>query len=354
MTTTIFLGAGASAAEGAPTQGGVFQRYLLKLLEPDEIAGLYTSPWYPQLAIPTFFRNMFGIDIYKTAPTSADFPTFEEALGVLELAISRGQGFGELSYRLGDRPTNYPTLHQMRSILIDALTSVLSDCLTSRIGVHEELCSQLRSRGLWDSVAFVTTNYDLFADNALKTARGSESIEYGCAFDEASALTLSDKPISLLKIHGSLDWLACQTCSTVVHAAEEDVRHLEHGLQCKTCRSFIHPLIVPPSFFKQMDNVVLSCVWRAFESLLRKTDHIVFCGYSLPDADIHVKYALKRREVISSNRLRITVVNEHQGKSDRDRQDEQFRFKRFLSAPVDYTVLSFEDFAACPEKIISV
>ena len=92
MTTTIFLGARASAAEGAPMQGAVFERYLPSLMDPDAVR-LAQTQWYPKRALPTFFRDMFAIDIHRTDPSTIEFPTFEEALGVLELAIARGERF---------------------------------------------------------------------------------------------------------------------------------------------------------------------------------------------------------------------------------------------------------------------
>jgi hypothetical protein len=61
------------------------------------------------------------------------------------------------------------------------------------------------------------------------------------------------------------------------------------------------PIIIPPSFFKAMSNYHLLRIWKKAETLLREAKQIIFCGYSFPDADLHIKYLLKRVEVNKSD-----------------------------------------------------
>jgi len=77
MKTAIFLGAGASAAEGAPIQSALFRKYFGSPRVQKH------SPMYRDLA--QFFKSIFNINL--AAPLKKiTFPTFEEALGVLDLA----------------------------------------------------------------------------------------------------------------------------------------------------------------------------------------------------------------------------------------------------------------------------
>jgi hypothetical protein len=113
------------------------------------------------------------------------------------------------------------------------------------------------------------------------------------------------------------------------------------------------PIIIPPTFYKDMSRVFLSVIWNKAENALRKVDHIIFCGYSFPDADMHIKYLIKRIQV---NRplpesLRFTVINYHQGKRPKQMTEEGDRYSRFLGSQATYKKYSFEDFAAAPEKL---
>ena len=348
----IFLGAGASASEGAPLQGGIFQYYFESLKNSDEIRVGQTQ-WHPEKAIPTFFDNVFGVDFGRNDPKTLTYPTFEEALGILDIAINRQESFGKFSYSLGDRPTNYPTIHQIRSILIDVLTLVLSECNVNRKGIHDELCRNLKSGGLLPDVLFATTNYDTFIDNGLKTIHKTTPVNYACNFDLDSYQSSTSESTTLLKIHGSLNWFFCKTCGAVIHVSDSEIYNLRFGKQCKQCNDFIHPLIVPPTFFKDMSHSVLSSVWHFFQNSLHDVSHIIFCGYSFPDADLHIKYALKHQELVFRKKIKVTVINEHKGKSKTARDEEFLRFERFFSSQVDYTTLSFEDFALSPEKVIT-
>ena len=85
---------------------------------------------------------------------------------------------------------------------------------------------------------------------------------------------------------------------------------------------------------------------------LRKVNHVIFCGYSFPDADIHIKYLLKRAQTNRDGELRITVINHFVGKKLKESEPEKERFQRFLGTAVNYTTMSFEEFSANPLAII--
>jgi len=83
-----------------------------------------------------------------------------------------------------------------------------------------------------------------------------------------------------------------------------------------------------------MSNFHLQQVWRHAERALISARKIVFCGYSLPDADLHIKYLLKRAEL---NRRRdppeVYVVNGNKRNKDEMRRylslwrDQNLHFK---------------------------
>jgi hypothetical protein len=73
----------------------------------------------------------------------------------------------------------------------------------------------------------------------------------------------------------------------------------------------------------------------------------VFCGYSLPDADLHIKYLLKRAELNRQGAPpEVYIVN---GRDEecrkRQREDERERYLRLWRDPslLHFKNLSFED-----------
>ncbi len=348
MRTIIFLGAGASAAEGAPLQGNVFRDYIKCVREdPDGIRRLDKNPYAPHIAVPSFLHDLFGVDTYRGMPDEMQFPTFEEALGVLDLARLRREGFGYYSYGSSDRPSSYPNVEQIRALLVEALTLTIARSFSTAPGVHLEFVRNIAAAWEYSDTTFVTTNYDTFIDCALASV--SSALDYAWTTEQFSQS--EQREYSLLKLHGSLDWLRCASCGKV-QRFPDSVGQMRFGTQCPMCQDFLRALVVPPTFYKELGVPVLSWVWGAFEAKLRDTDRIIFCGYSFPDADMHVKYAFKRREIVGRPRpLEVIVVNNHVGKSAGLVEEERQRFARFFKEGVRYTSISFEQFAHDPSIV---
>jgi len=103
-----------------------------------------------------------------------------------------------------------------------------------------------------------------------------------------------------------------------------------------------------------MSRVFLSRIWNKTEDALRDVDHVIFCGYSFPDADMHIKYLLKRMQTNRADpgSVRFTVVNHHKNppkKKKRDADAELERYIRFLGKGVTDSRSWFERFAKDPK-----
>ncbi|MGH7645349.1 MAG: hypothetical protein ACREMR_07155, partial [Gemmatimonadales bacterium] len=89
---------------------------------------------------------------------------------------------------------------------------------------------------------------------------------------------------------------------------------------------------------------------------LQECTHLVFCGYSLPDADMHVKYLVKTAQMNRgrmTEALLITLLNGYREKPESNSQEEFDRYARlFGPETVSDSRLSFEDFAADPGVIL--
>jgi len=347
----IILGAGASAADGAPLQAGLFRKYA-EFLRGQENAPVHDSR---ETELRTLFSLLWGVNIDRADLEREHFPTFEEVLGLLELANLRGEffkGFGGL----------YPEAtrgQEMRAHLLYLIAVVLDKSLRQNSEHHATLVRKLMDLDWMNNTNFVSINYDLLIDNALRQEMVAEP-DYSVSFRSQPGAITGNEPLycpKLLKIHGSLNWLFCPTCSALdCFPGEKIVAEIANDpmrITCDICTEPRVPIIVPPTFFKVMSNFYLQQVWKSAEETLKKAQHIIFCGYSFPDADLHFKYLLKRAEINrQGDPPEVFVVNEHSGKDPYQRRAEQDRFFRFFSYKglIRWTNLSFEDFAANPYR----
>src|SRR5579863_7390796 len=86
VDTAIFLGAGASKTEGAPLQGDLFAEYFSS-------AAFKGSRSKMDRELANFFLKMFNLNVKRHNIANITFPTFEEVLGLTDLAIMRKEAF---------------------------------------------------------------------------------------------------------------------------------------------------------------------------------------------------------------------------------------------------------------------
>lgn len=354
----VFLGAGASAAEGAPLQRDLLTSYYS---EHRDRAALREFA----LQVIEFFRLVFAIDVLNQEATTS-VPTFEEALGLIDLATIRGE-------ELRGIPLNGPdgalTLSSVRRGLVLLMADAIRGKVPAQPVVHSELVRNLRAGDRLTKTVFVTTNYDTLLDDALEDEalaeadRGPGSIvDYG--FGELQQRGRipgrETRSFALYKIHGSLNWLHCPVCTDlhVTHGADIVALLLDDPprAKCTQCGTMREPVIVPPTLYKSLSNVYLAVVWNRTARALRDCVDLVFCGYSLADADMHVKYLVKSGQLNRSSAtdpLRITIVNSYAAKPELDSQQELERYARLFGPDaVSDSRLSFDDFAGDPGTIL--
>ena len=152
---------------------------------------------------------------------------------------------------------------------------------------------------LFDSVAAVTTNYDLLIERALRhrpMRRGfGPGFHYGgigrpqVLRGAALPFTVTDPqrlveltgPIPVYKLHGSLSW-----------ARRGDGLDLYQDMR-PAFRYGGDAAIVPPLSEKETPDW-LRPIWQAAERELARADWWIVCGYSLPDYDSAIREMLAR------------------------------------------------------------
>ncbi|MHA2245404.1 MAG: SIR2 family protein [Candidatus Hodarchaeales archaeon] len=410
MTTkqVIFLGAGASKCEGAPLQTELLPKGL-NLLKKAEYAYDQWSQYHnsktiittlnprdfnkkaknaanrfeeekPFSFLPQYFEFVWNLkfNVTPVEKPSTLFPTFEELLGTIDIARLKKENL---------KFFNLKDLDDIRSALIYLISEVIRTEIGHKIVQHKKLVKQLKEEGELYNTTFITTNYDLIMDEVLR-AEAKVDIDYGFPFSLPEKWKKFWRPprkefqVKLLKIHGSLNWYYCNTCNHIIHGGyglfkknkkEQEVikqytseSKQDYRRKCPYCKEIpLTPLIIPPTLYKEMTNPFLQQVQIAVERAFHETERIIFCGYSFPDADMHVKYMIKKAELlrwadvdllVPRRKLRVFIVNNHPKKKPPQKEEEEKRFKRFFyDYPyVYYTSLSFEEFCkgVLTEKVL--
>lgn len=356
--TVIFLGAGASHADGAPLQRDLFGEYFSG-------CGSRSGNSADNELLAKFFRDFFGIDVCPAgAIPESRFPTFEEVLGVIEIAGSQRRSFQGWGTFSGPRAKRATQLRRVHNELIFLIAKILHEKLRDAKQTHHQaLVCKLQDGNLLDKTAFISLNYDILIDNALLNPGGVD-VDYGfkCIGENNNHIPPNrpERTVSLFKLHGSLNWLYCPTCREMkVTRGEKGVMRLirnSDACLCSKCEILFIPIIIPPTYFKALSNPCLGQVWHAAEQALLECGTIIFCGYSFPDADIHVRHLLKRMEVNGSRTPRIYVVNKcPENGVENDRYEmEKARYGRFFrnKERIKWSGLSFGDFANNPEALM--
>jgi NAD-dependent SIR2 family protein deacetylase len=135
----------------------------------------------------------------------------------------------------------------------------------------------------------VTFNYDLVVDRALR-AMGFE-INYQLP----GTKPIADAPaVSVIKLHGSINWTICRGCGKVKISPPED--RLSANATCAECRQRFVPLLIPPSWNKASSNALgtdaLFSLWSAADEALSTASRICVIGYSVPETDAFFRYLL--------------------------------------------------------------
>ncbi len=173
------------------------------------------------------------------------------------------------------------------------------------------------------SVSVITFNYDIAVDMALY--REGLGPDYGIPPNSNS-----DEPVSLFKLHGSLNWAQKQEGGGVYplqlnqyfskysisgHGRSGDCK-IPIGSQLQEYFSNhtdikveAEPVIVPPTWNKSDYHSALSAIWGKAAQELSEAHSIIICGYSLPETDAFFRLLYALGTVGNSPLENIVVYN---------------------------------------------
>jgi len=306
--TVLFLGAGATKAVGGPMTDEILPAVFAGQAQ---MAGGDSPETIAKLA--QFLETQFHI---TDGLPKEHYPGLPLVMSLLDTALERREPFADWDVH---------QLTELRQAIelgtFDVLEQALMQFPTNN---HYALLSTLFAAPAVPHI--ITTNYDLVVDTALmhlSSARQSSGVpNYYCGI--ANIAQAEQRFGTLLKLHGSLNWLFCRTCQRLELGATDSTRFLSRfakiaspdlrssltadGAPCGVCGTRLRPLLVAPSHLKDYRNPHLSQVWYEAQRVLRQADRVIFVGYSLPDDDVEVIYLLKRGLAHLHDPQQITVV----------------------------------------------
>jgi NAD-dependent SIR2 family protein deacetylase len=327
----LILGAGFSCEAGLPSTKTVVKSFLKSPqsdLDPRVEAEI-------SLQLRKFWKYTFNY-VGRGA-----LPALEDHFTVLDLAANSGRNIG---------PEYTPRkLRAIRRLSIHRVFQILD--LNYE---HSAVIQSLLSRLLRAPLSVISTNWDIVVENHLNEMRVPYS--YGLPVETLAGEEAGDEGVPLLMLHGSANWIYCDSCRRlyVGHSSDgkaalraliyitrddfrqlcpekEDVINLVADMPrqlktCKHCENRLGARIATFSYRKEVSIAQFQAVWQTAFAALRDSSTWLFVGYSLPEADFEFRHLLKSAEkaVLDHHRQRsIQVIL----KGDRQAGT---RFKRFF------------------------
>jgi hypothetical protein len=164
--------------------------------------------------------------------------------------------------------------------------------------------------------------------------------------------------IKLIKLHGSLNWKYCTCCNQTLLTTWDREIDLTKGkftgytypdkqkyeYVCPQDGTDFETLIMMPSYVKPLHHPVISQLLSESAREIRATKKIVFIGYSLSDADLHIRALFKKH---LTEDVKVFVIN--------TRDTEAFKLKYLsLSRNSQFFTCSFEEMINNEELINTI
>jgi NAD-dependent SIR2 family protein deacetylase len=349
---TFVLGAGASKPDGVP-----LQRELLPLIISGEISEIENSE-IGKIVVE------FIKDNFKYNADSHQFPQLEAVFGFIDYFIQQNESLNK----------KYTTdrFIIIKEYLIKLIHYVVNLQTEERSRYYYQFWKSIQKYSTNSSV--ITLNYDTLLEHALGFMfRTQAYIDYGIPlmnFEKLPQLKnynfwINPKepvivnenenpvPIKILKLHGSLNWKYCNCCNQTLLTPWDRKIELSRGkflgytypeneeyeYTCPLDGTDFQTLIMPPTYLKTLNHPIISQLLSEASREIRVSKKIVFIGYSLSNADLHIK-ALFQKHLNEGKE--VIVIN------PKKQEALELRY-RSISPNAKFITASFEELVESPE-----
>jgi len=170
-------------------------------------------------------------------------------------------------------------------------------------------------------------NYDFLMDDALYNAGKFLDSGYVMRFDytkideEWKRVREGPSQVTMLKLHGSLNWVRCSNCGrNLLLRSEESLSALCNaarvmGEKCPKCRSIwlygLGRIIVPPFVGKNLKDTDIKYLWNRALDLSEDIERMVVIGYRFSEFDYETDMLLREmiHNQVTSPDVPIDIIN---------------------------------------------
>lgn len=287
----------------------------------------------------------YPITVSDTPDRKNNIPNIEDVLSLLDYSIQNKETLHNKFL--------YEEIIEIRNNLVYLIGKVIKETIEHDGNIKLDLSDDFikKVKQLIDhnnESSIISTNYDIILDNSLiricksckygfllrhnifwnpdpkekiKKVNGQPSYDYNFNGNNISG-SINRGIIDLLKIHGSLNWFYCPKCNeidiTILRKGTTDLAADQSMYICENrfCTSNYEPLIVTPTMLKVYDNDYIQNLWKESEKKIADSDQLVFIGYSLPEADYHLRSMIVRGLVKNEKRPKLLIIDKKPEKSE--------------------------------------
>lgn len=301
---TFILGAGASAPSPSsiPTVSQLLPELWRRAERIDQEELNRLRDWCQS-------NGVDNIEDLLTAAYLADFSSRKASLtGLLGYFLFGNAGSRRLGARQGRMPDPASVAH-IQGTLTTLFGLLMGQMVEAPPNAGHLAVAELAKRH--GALSIVTTNYDGCIDAALQ----QRGVEFGYGVENWPTATTT-QAVSVVKVHGSVNWTFCDSCQEI---RVFDLEHLRKDFTgdvttyavvgiCRNCGAQRQPLIVPPLSMKLPMYAPLFSVWEQAREAFKGSDLIIAVGYSFADADAYLTRMLEVA-MSESTTLKVVVVD---------------------------------------------
>jgi hypothetical protein len=315
LRTVYILGAGFSYEAGIPLQTNI-----LNQLHATDFTNSIFAETFP--IHQGFTRDFIG-RVFELVPN----PSLEDVFTIIDQSIqNRYNCYG---YSIKE-------LEQIRKAFYTSIVMLFNEkeknLPEAPAGHYRLIAGHLIERRISyanaaDRFSIISINWDCVLENAIYWclerigAHAKGDVNYTCCtfpLDTSGRHTCSVNQevlglneIKFMKLHGSVNWLLCPNCNRLyvgLGLTYDEYAHYLLDKPCPACEAIykksqrgrswrcptLEPFIITPTFAKDFTNFHIQMIWHHAYRELCEAEKVVFIGYSLPEADYHLRTLLKR------------------------------------------------------------
>ena len=150
----------------------------------------------------------------------------------------------------------------------------------------------------------VSLNYDILIDNALSSLGKITDSGYGMNFFKVNqdgewiGPSQEYSEVSLLKLHGSLNWIKCGLCGVLLlyRSKKQTLGGFQEFLcpRCSADANIAERMIIPPIQSKDYRDKDMAFLWVQADRMMKEFSRVICIGYSFSPLDFDMTSIMRR------------------------------------------------------------